>query len=267
MRYVHPGIELGSVRMTETRAGAAPPAGWSTGPVCLLGLVCDAPLTMGQAPDDTLLHPGDLVVWTPDYPPHPAASAREKPFRLLTLHVPRQALPVPGWQLRALVRQPVPADRGPAAVLARFMEEIATQAETFQVRSAGRLGDAALDLAAAFVTSATGPARSRRTELVEDIKAYIRRHIYDPALSPATIARAHHISLRYQQCLFQQNKETVGGFLRAERLERCRADLSDPAFADHSVGEIRARWGFEDAAVFCRAFKKAYGTSPVRYRR
>lgn len=259
-------IELGSVRMTVTGPGAAPPAGRTVRPECLVGLVCDGPLALGRAPGAVLLHPGHLMVW-PNGPLHCAVPAGRRPFRLLTLHLPRQVLAVSDRELRELARQPVPADRGPAAVLARFIEEVAAQAGTLRAGSAGRLGDAALDLAAAFVTGAAGPARSRQSELVEDIRAYIRRHIGDPDLSPAVIAKAHHISVRYLQRLFQQDKQTVSGFLRAARLEGCRADLADPALADHSVAEIRARWGFRDAAVFCRAFKRAYGVSPVRYRR
>ncbi|MEU6555860.1 helix-turn-helix domain-containing protein [Streptomyces sp. NPDC046915] len=267
MGYADGDIELGSVRMTVTLPGAAPSAGDNARPECVLGLACDGPLALGRAPDAVLLHPGDLVVWPPSEALHAAVPAGAEPFRLLTLHLPRQALAVSDRQLRDLVRQPMPADRGPAAVLARFMEEVTAQAEMFQCRSAGRVGDAALDLAAAFVTSAASPVRSRQAELVDAVKAYILRHIDDPSLSPARIARAHHISVRYLQRLFQQDKQTVSGFLRTERLERCRADLADPAYADLSVGEIRARWGFQDAAVFCRAFKRAYGVSPARYRR
>ncbi|MER5789507.1 helix-turn-helix domain-containing protein [Streptomyces sp. NPDC001980] len=266
MRYAEGDIELGSVRMTVTLPGAAPSTGEDSRPECVVGLACDGPLALGQDPDAVLLRPGQLVVW-PAEPPHCAVPTGRRPFRLLTLHLPRHVLAVSDRELRELARHPVPTDHGPAAVLARFIEEVAAQAETLRAGPAGRLGDAALDLAAAFVTDAARPVRSLQSELVDDVKAYIRRHIGDPDLSPARIARAHHISLRYLQRLFQQDKQTVSGFLRATRLEGCRADLADPVLATRTVAEIRARWGFQDAAVFCRAFKKVYGVSPAQYRR
>lgn len=261
------GVELGPVRMSVTRPGTAPAAGRDAEPVCRLSLVCDGPLALGRDPDAVLLHPGDLVVWPSAGPLQTAVAVGKRPFRLLTLHLPRRTLAVSDRDLRELEGHPVPADCGPAAVLAGFIEVVAAQADTLQSRSAGSLGAAALDLAAAFVAGAAGPVRSRQAALLDDIKAYIRHHIGDPGLSPTVIARAHHISLRYLHHLFQQDKQTVSGFVRAERLERCRADLSDPALAARSVGEIRARWGFRDASVFCRAFKKAYGVPPAAYRR
>jgi AraC-like DNA-binding protein len=81
------------------------------------------------------------------------------------------------------------------------------------------------------------------------------------------IAAAHHISVRYLHHLFQADGRTVCGYVREQRLERCRADLASPSLARQSVGRISARWGFPDAAVFGRAFKNAYGVSPGEFRR
>jgi AraC-like DNA-binding protein len=86
-------------------------------------------------------------------------------------------------------------------------------------------------------------------------------------LSPALIAAAHQISVRYLHHLFRQEEQTVGEFIRNRRLERCRADLSDPRLRDRSVVEVGSRWGFTDAATFSRTFKEATGTAPGEYRR
>jgi hypothetical protein len=50
-------------------------------------------------------------------------------------------------------------------------------------------------------------------------------------------------------------------------LERCRRDLLDPSLGDVPVSAIAARWGLTNAAHFSRAFRAAYGASPVEYRR
>ena len=47
--------------------------------------------------------------------------------------------------------------------------------------------------------------------------AFIQQHPGDPGLSPAEIAAAHHISLRLLHKLFQEQGETVAGWIRARR--------------------------------------------------
>jgi AraC-like DNA-binding protein len=58
----------------------------------------------------------------------------------------------------------------------------------------------------------------------------------------------------------------VAGWVRQRRLERCRRDLLDPASAARPVSAVAARWGLVNAAHFSRAFRAAYGLSPVEYR-
>ena len=57
-----------------------------------------------------------------------------------------------------------------------------------------------------------------------------------------------------------------GRRVRQRRLERCRRDLLDPASAARPVSVVAARWGLVNAAHFSRAFRAAYGLSPVEYR-
>ncbi|WP_210577676.1 helix-turn-helix domain-containing protein [Streptomyces sp. GESEQ-4] len=237
-----------------------------------LALVSEEPLVLGKSSDATRLAPGDLVLWDPSEPFDAAAVEEEEPSRALVLHLPESALPVPHQVLRGLVARPVPSETGAAALLARFVEELAGQKAAIKPPQAAWLGRAVVDLVAAFLTSVTdvrtlGSSLLRQAALLQEITRYIDRHLKDPDLSPAVIAAAHHISVRYLHHLFQQDKRTVCGFIRARRLERCRADLTNPCLAGQSVGLIRVRWGFEDAAVFSRAFKKAYGLAPGEYRK
>jgi AraC-like DNA-binding protein len=107
----------------------------------------------------------------------------------------------------------------------------------------------------------------RRGELVDRIRGFIESHLGDPQLSPATVAAAHHISLRYLHKLFEPEARGVAGLIRQLRLERCRHDLLDPAQADRPVAGIAARWGFSSAAHFSRVFREAYGLPPAEFRR
>jgi len=98
------------------------------------------------------------------------------------------------------------------------------------------------------------------------IKAFIDARLDDPELSSATIAGAHHISVRYLQKLFENEQCTVTSWIRARRLERCRFDLADPQLGALPVSAVAARWGLPDASHFARIFKATYGHSPREYR-
>lgn len=99
------------------------------------------------------------------------------------------------------------------------------------------------------------------------VAAAIDRNLSDPDLTPADIARQEGMSVRYLQRLFQLRDDNFSAYLRAQRLERCRADLVDPNHAQESIAAIGMRWGFRDQAYFSRAFSAAYGISPSELRR
>ena len=95
-----------------------------------------------------------------------------------------------------------------------------------------------------------------------EIARYVRTHLQDPQLGPASIARAYAMSVRTLHALFEDVDASVAGLVRRERLARCLEDLQQPNGG--SVTEIAFRWGFCDAAHFSRVFKREFGATPVR---
>jgi AraC-like DNA-binding protein len=65
----------------------------------------------------------------------------------------------------------------------------------------------------------------------------------DPTLTPAMIAAAHHVSVRYLYRLFETEQSRVAAWIRQRRLERCPRDLLDPALRTQPVSAIAGRWG------------------------
>ena len=110
------------------------------------------------------------------------------------------------------------------------------------------------------------PPETRQRALLQRSHAFVEQRLGDPELTPATIAGAHYISVRYLYRLFEGEPAGVAGWVRQRRLERCRRDLLDPALAARPVSAIAARWGLANASHFSRAFRAAYGLSPVEYR-
>lgn len=113
-------------------------------------------------------------------------------------------------------------------------------------------------------TLTSGSSTVREAHLTR-IEAFVRRNLHDPNLDMEGIARACGISTRYLHELFRDTNQTLGQWIRDQRLAACEVSLSDPANRQ-TVAEIAYRWGFGDQAQFSRAFKAHFGLSPKEFR-
>jgi AraC-like DNA-binding protein len=96
---------------------------------------------------------------------------------------------------------------------------------------------------------------------------YIIDHLRDSTLSVERIAHATGVSPGHLHGVFRRaTGGTIGDYIRAQRLERCRRDLADQSLRHQSITFIAHRWGFSEASSLSRAFRAAYQTSPRRYR-
>jgi AraC-like DNA-binding protein len=115
------------------------------------------------------------------------------------------------------------------------------------------------------------PIRRDRGALVRHFtraSVYIIDRLRDSTLSVERIAHATGISPGHLHEVFRRSTGgTIGDYIRAQRLERCRRDLADQSLRHQSITFIAHRWGFSEASSLSRAFRAAYQTSPRRYRR
>jgi AraC-like DNA-binding protein len=133
-----------------------------------------------------------------------------------------------------------------------------------------RLLDQALDLVAmAFAERMheRPPEQSfHRSALLYRLKSHILTHLRDPELSMPRAAAAVGISTRYASDLMAAEQISFRSYVQAQRLERCKRDLADPAYAARHVSDIAFAWGFNDLAHFSRVFKQRFGASPRELR-
>lgn len=108
--------------------------------------------------------------------------------------------------------------------------------------------------------------RSSVQRRLDQIRAFIGRHLADPDLTPEVIARAHRISVRYLHKIFEAEDTTVSRWIQSRRLEACRRDLLRREAANRTIVAVAHRWGFTSAAHFSRVFRAAYGMSPSKWR-
>lgn len=135
----------------------------------------------------------------------------------------------------------------------------------------GRLGWATVQLVRALVTTATGDAREAaalQDSLVVRVRAFIDDHLGDPALDPALIAAAHHVSVRhlYAQWSRAGQQAALAEWIMRRRLARARDRLADPDCRSLTITTVAHECGFADTAHFSRRFRQAYGISPRDWR-
>jgi AraC-like DNA-binding protein len=222
-----------------------------------------------QGDREAALAPGDFTLMDLSRPCRLAD--RDDEHEVLAVKFPHAALPLRHNELERLTAVPISGRDGLGAPISSLARHLARHLRDYDPTEGARLATALMDLLVVALAgrldqlASVAPA-SRRRALLASVQSFIDRRLGDPELSPSAIAAAHHISLRQLYRLFDAQPTGVAEWIRQRRLERCRRDLLDPAFAHWSVSAIAARWGLMDAAHFSRAFRAAYGLPPAEYR-
>ncbi|MFJ3639716.1 helix-turn-helix domain-containing protein [Streptomyces sp. NPDC090108] len=114
--------------------------------------------------------------------------------------------------------------------------------------------------------SAAREAKKTPSTLVRIMEDLADARLADPELSPETLARELHVSVRTLQRAFAVTDESIMSYVRRKRLEEARLALAGAA-RGLSLSELAAYWQFSDRSHFIRAFKKQYGRTPAEYAR
>ena len=149
--------------------------------------------------------------------------------------------------LRSLVGRPVPDEPELADAVARHVTELI---------ALSLAGDLALPAA----------ARGVRAARVAAIRAEVDRHLTDPALDAAAVARRTGIGVRYLHRLFEDEPTTFSRYVLDRRLDLVQRRLRDPRFAGRTLAALATDAGFGDLSYFNRTFRRRYGTTPSEAR-
>ncbi|MFD3335956.1 helix-turn-helix domain-containing protein [Streptomyces sp. NPDC058700] len=231
-----------------------------------LGMHLRGSVTVVRQGAVSLLKPNDLVFCDP---------ARHHRLRfgddcaMVFFRIPRCFLGVTEPELERVLGVPVNGGEGLGALVADFLSALAPDTESSRPALGDRHARTAVHLLSVLLVELLeadtrddpADASTVGSETLSRIRTYIDVHLMDPDLAPESIARAHHISVRYLHKLFQNDGTTVSQWVRRRRLESCRIELgrSDRRF---TVASVAHRWGFTSPSHFSRTFRGAYGMSP-----
>ncbi|MCA6095520.1 helix-turn-helix domain-containing protein [Streptomyces sp. SCA3-4] len=214
---------------------------------------------------------GDLVVMDSSSPYRGDVQADPGSWSHVTVQIPRRLLPLPEKSVQELLGVPMSGRCGMGGMFTRWLTDLNTRATEFTAADIPTLASVTLDLLTSVIarcggTEAVSSPEGHRIVLRARINAFVEQHLADPAITPQSIADAHHISLRHLQQLLAEDDVSPAAWIRHRRLEQCRRDLADPRLNARPIQAIAARWGFTDPAHFSRLFRTAYGVPPRDYR-
>lgn len=222
-----------------------------------------------QSGREVVIGPGELALYDTG---RPYDLRLENDWTCAVMTFPRDALEVPDRVVTAAMQHPFRVDSGPGAVLAHLLNSTweAPLGPSDEV-AAERLGEAGVQLMASLVS--TDLRRHEAADVfAEDVlrarvQEYVRTRLAEPDLSPASVAAAHHVSIRTLQRLFEHEPRSVAETIRALRLEAIHQELLDARRASEPVMLVASRWSYTDQSHFTRTFKARYGATPAALRR
>ncbi|MGW1163451.1 helix-turn-helix domain-containing protein [Streptomyces sp. NPDC002519] len=216
--------------------------------------------------------PDDLFVCDGE---EPFTLRESEDFELHLVRVPRRVLTLADHQVRALCARAPFSDGAVVPLLRPLLRDIVGALDGYSPRTALHLAGSVAEWVALLAVEDLdqGPRDSEerdggqeRQALVRQVRAHVDAHLWDRSLTPATVASAQHISIRYLHKLFEDHDSTVGRWIQNRRLEEARRELARPGRDDNTVSAVARRWGFANATHFSRSFRSAYGMSPSDWR-
>lgn len=207
--------------------------------------------------------PGDIVIYDTSRPY--SLSITSERVRAFLVMMPPAALSLSRASLDRLTARRIPPNSMVGQCSQPFLEQFAARFDEFSTEDGERLLRAFLGLIDAMLHSALSEMAIDDSD-INRIQRYIDERLHEGDLSLERIARENYISVRTLQYLFHDYGSTVTQYIRRERLERCKLDLSSPAFRSESVSAVASRHGFLSAPTFNRLFKRQYGMTPGQWR-
>lgn len=273
IRFQGSVFELGKVRVCSIRSNATAVRRTSRlvrdnmSPSLFLSLQIAESSMVVQDGRQAVLHPGDLALYDTT---RPYTLLHDQGIHQHLFRVPLAELALPSAHVSRATAVRLSTTSPIADLAAHYFQRLATQSVPCDRREAEALAQPSVELLRALIsTHLAGTASSNeplQASLQLRILAYIRAHLADPDLTPARIARDHHISVRQLYKILASSDISLGGWIRTQRLEECRRDLAKPSATYTTIAALARRWGFVDATSFGRAFKAAYGMSPREWR-
>lgn len=249
------------LRRTRSRISAA------RDEYCLIVLQGRGRTLAEQDGRQAILDKGDIALFDSA---RPYFAALQAGFHHFVLRVPRDAVRRRLGPIELITASRISGSQGIGKIASNFIRGLHSELGVVDEPASQRLANTSVDLiAAALAEVAPGGAPAGSTTRFAHLvraKSFVADNVHRYDLVPEHVAVAIGVSERYLRDLFAADGLSLGRFIWACRLERCRAALLDPRQAHRAISEIAFAWGFNDMSHFSRLFRDRVGVSPKAYR-
>ncbi|NIX75886.1 helix-turn-helix domain-containing protein [Microvirga terricola] len=208
-------------------------------------------------------HAGDLVLLDTSIPFN--AVIRTPSLETTIIHLPKRLIEArlsPSTDVHTRLR----GDEGAGALLAGYVKSLGQAIGTLPLEMSNKAGEIFCDLLAATIAPAGKASEAIRGGIraarLAAAKQYISRHLTNPFLDAAKIARNLGVSERYVHKLFEPTGRSLGESLVIARLDACRHALRMPTENYRTIADIAYEFGFNDLSGFYRRYRARWGETP-----
>jgi AraC-like DNA-binding protein len=190
-----------------------------------------------------------------------------KPARFFSIGLPRKTMSalVPG--IEDALMHPLSGDVSVVRLLVGYLKIL----EHEQALGSADLKRAVIahihDLAAVVIGAPRHTVESAhgcglRAARLRAVKADIAEKLTNGDVGAAALAVRQRVSPRYIHKLFESEGTTLSQYVLGQRLTRVHRLLSDPRYADYTIGGLAFQVGFGDLSTFNHAFRRHFGLTP-----
>jgi AraC-like DNA-binding protein len=189
----------------------------------------------------------------------------DAPFQQYVLRLPGPTLRTALRDTHALTASTVSGQRGAGHLRIGMIQTLAADVSTLAPESAAAVAESVTQILIAGLSALPAAKQQAVSQLTayhrEQIKACARARLRDPALTVASMAAQLRVSPSTLHRAWAGEACSIAEWIWAQRLDAARRDLCDPNFTPRSVSEIAFSWGFNDGALFSRAFRAGFACS------
>lgn len=232
----------------------------------LLSLQTENCSRVSQFGQTTLLNPGDMAIYSSS---DPYTLELSDDFSQTVVQLPKDQLLARLPNAEMMAGRKINGQSGIGRLVGENILAFSNYADTANPVLESLVQDTLIDLIATGLASqdcCNVVLSSPEQHVMLRVKSYVHSNLGNPRLDRQNIADEMGMSVRRLNAIFAKEDSSLSTLIRQTRLTAIANELKDIRFANQSISEVAAKYGFENFQHFSKSFRTHFGYSPREYR-